>query len=50
MPGKIKARNAAPAPVPLLFLIADTGGGHRNAAATVGQGWTAAIPAGSPRC
>ena len=37
MPGTTKLRNAAPAPVPLLFLIADTGGGHRNAARAVGQ-------------
>ena len=37
MPGKIQARNAVPAPVPLLFFIADTGGGHRNAAAAIGQ-------------
>ena len=30
-------RAAAPEPVPLLFLIADTGGGHRSAARAVGQ-------------
>ena len=37
MPGKAQARNEGPAPVPLLLLIADTGGGHRNAARAVGQ-------------
>ncbi len=37
MPGKIQAHNEVPAPLPLLFFIADTGGGHRNAARAVGQ-------------
>lgn len=34
----------AAAPVPLLFLIADTGGGHRNAARAVGQALDRAYP------
>jgi 1,2-diacylglycerol 3-beta-galactosyltransferase len=33
-----------PGPVPLLFLIADTGGGHRNAARAVGQALEQAYP------
>lgn len=33
-----------PAPVPLLFLIADTGGGHRSAARAVGQALEVAYP------
>jgi 1,2-diacylglycerol 3-beta-galactosyltransferase len=33
-----------PTPVPLLFLIADTGGGHRSAARAVGQALEAAYP------
>ncbi len=37
MPGTERAACAATVPVPLLFLIADTGGGHRNAARAVGQ-------------
>jgi 1,2-diacylglycerol 3-beta-galactosyltransferase len=35
MPGTENAASAAP--IPLLFLISDTGGGHRNAARAVGQ-------------
>ncbi|HTP16514.1 MAG TPA: glycosyltransferase [Streptosporangiaceae bacterium] len=34
----------APAPVPLLFLIADTGGGHRSAALAVSQALELAYP------
>jgi 1,2-diacylglycerol 3-beta-galactosyltransferase len=34
----------APAPVPLLFLIADTGGGHRSAARAVSQALELAYP------
>jgi hypothetical protein len=37
MPGTEYAGGAATTPAPLLFLIADTGGGHRNAARAVGQ-------------
>jgi 1,2-diacylglycerol 3-beta-galactosyltransferase len=37
MPGTEYAGGAAATPAPLLFLIADTGGGHRNAARAVGQ-------------
>jgi 1,2-diacylglycerol 3-beta-galactosyltransferase len=33
-----------PSPVPLLFLIADTGGGHRSAARAVGQALELAYP------
>jgi len=33
-----------PAPVPLLFLIADTGGGHRSAARAVGEALERAYP------
>jgi 1,2-diacylglycerol 3-beta-galactosyltransferase len=37
MSGTEYAGGAATTPAPLLFLIADTGGGHRNAARAVGQ-------------
>src|SRR6266852_4635741 len=37
MPGTERAACVATVPAPLLFLIADTGGGHRNAARAVGQ-------------
>ena len=37
MSGTDYAGGAATTPAPLLFLIADTGGGHRNAARAVGQ-------------
>ena len=37
MSGTEYAGGAASTPAPLLFLIADTGGGHRNAARAVGQ-------------
>jgi len=37
MSGTEDAGGAATTPAPLLFLIADTGGGHRNAAQAVGQ-------------
>lgn len=37
--------SAAPrSPVPLLFLIADTGGGHRSSAEAVGQALRRAYP------
>ena len=39
-----QTEDAAPARVPLLFLIADTGGGHRNAARAVGQALERAYP------
>lgn len=44
MSGTEQARSAAAAPVPLLFIIADTGGGHRNAAQAVGQALGQAYP------
>jgi 1,2-diacylglycerol 3-beta-galactosyltransferase len=37
MPGSKQAGGPATAPLPLLFLMADTGGGHRNAARAVGE-------------
>src|SRR6266849_3638726 len=37
MPGTERAACVATVPAPLLFLISDTGGGHRNAARAVGQ-------------
>src|SRR3984893_9157035 len=37
MSGTEQAGAAATTPAPLLFLIADTGGGHRNAAQAVSQ-------------
>jgi 1,2-diacylglycerol 3-beta-galactosyltransferase len=38
------AGSRAAAPAPLLFIIADTGGGHRNAARAVGQALDQAYP------
>src|SRR5579859_3262466 len=38
------ASDAAPPPVPLLFLVGDTGGGHRSVAAAVAQALDRAYP------
>ena len=37
MPGTKQPDGSATAPLPVLFLMADTGGGHRNAARAVGE-------------
>jgi 1,2-diacylglycerol 3-beta-galactosyltransferase len=44
MPGTEQVGRLAIAPVPLLFMIADTGGGHRSAAQAVGQALDQAYP------
>jgi 1,2-diacylglycerol 3-beta-galactosyltransferase len=44
MCGTEPAGSRAATPVPLLFVIADTGGGHRNAAQAVGQALNQAYP------
>ena len=44
MPATPQARGPAPAPLPVLFLMADTGGGHRNAARAVGESLELAYP------
>ena len=44
MPGTKQAGGSATAPLPVLFLVADTGGGHRNAARAVGESLELAFP------
>jgi 1,2-diacylglycerol 3-beta-galactosyltransferase len=44
MPGTTQAGGPATAPLPVLFLMADTGGGHRNAARAVGESLELAYP------
>jgi 1,2-diacylglycerol 3-beta-galactosyltransferase len=44
MRGTQQAGGSATAPLPVLFLIADTGGGHRNAARAVGESLELAYP------
>ena len=44
MPGTKQADGPATAPLPVLFLMADTGGGHRNAARAVGESLELAYP------
>jgi 1,2-diacylglycerol 3-beta-galactosyltransferase len=44
MPGTKQAGGSATAPLPVLFLMADTGGGHRNAALAVGESLELAYP------
>jgi 1,2-diacylglycerol 3-beta-galactosyltransferase len=44
MPGTKQAGGSATAPLPVLFLVADTGGGHRNAARAVGESLERAYP------
>ncbi len=44
MPGTEQAGGPATAPLPVLFLMADTGGGHRNAARAVGESLELAYP------
>jgi 1,2-diacylglycerol 3-beta-galactosyltransferase len=44
MPGTKQSGGPAPAPLPVLFLMADTGGGHRNAARAVGESLEQAYP------
>jgi 1,2-diacylglycerol 3-beta-galactosyltransferase len=44
MPATQQAGAPAPAPLPVLFLMADTGGGHRNAARAVGESLELAYP------
>ena len=44
MPGTKQADGSATAPLPVLFLMADTGGGHRNAARAVGESLELAYP------
>ena len=44
MPGTKQAGGPATAPLPVLFLMADTGGGHRNAARAVGESLELAYP------
>jgi 1,2-diacylglycerol 3-beta-galactosyltransferase len=44
MPGTKQADGSATAPRPVLFLMADTGGGHRNAARAVGESLELAYP------
>ena len=44
MPGTKQAGGSATAPLPVLFLMADTGGGHRNAARAVGESLELAYP------
>ena len=44
MPGTEQAVGSAAVPLPVLFLLADTGGGHRNAAWAVGEALELAYP------
>jgi 1,2-diacylglycerol 3-beta-galactosyltransferase len=44
MPGTKQPDGSATAPLPVLFLMADTGGGHRNAARAVGESLELAYP------
>jgi 1,2-diacylglycerol 3-beta-galactosyltransferase len=44
MPGAKQTDGLATAPLPVLFLMADTGGGHRNAARAVGESLDLAYP------
>ena len=44
VPGTKQAGGPATAPLPVLFLMADTGGGHRNAARAVGESLELAYP------
>src|ERR1700729_3360121 len=44
MPATPQADGSATAPLPVLFLMADTGGGHRNAARAVGESLELAYP------
>jgi 1,2-diacylglycerol 3-beta-galactosyltransferase len=44
MPATPQADAPAPVPLPVLFLMADTGGGHRNAARAVGESLELAYP------
>jgi 1,2-diacylglycerol 3-beta-galactosyltransferase len=44
MPATPQAGPPAPVPLPVLFLMADTGGGHRNAARAVGESLELAYP------
>ena len=44
MPATKQADGPATAPLPVLFLMADTGGGHRNAARAVGESLELAYP------
>lgn len=44
MPGTEQAGGPPAAPLPVLFLMADTGGGHRNAAQAVGESLELAYP------
>ncbi|HEY1626473.1 MAG TPA: glycosyltransferase [Streptosporangiaceae bacterium] len=44
MPGTEQAGGPASTPRPVLFLIADTGGGHRNAARAIGESLELAYP------
>jgi 1,2-diacylglycerol 3-beta-galactosyltransferase len=44
MPGTKQADGLATAPLPVLFLMADTGGGHRNAARAIGESLELAYP------
>ncbi len=46
MPGTKQPDGSAAAPLPVLFLMADTGGGHRNAARAVGESLERAYPGG----
>lgn len=46
MPGTKQPDGSATAPLPVLFLMADTGGGHRNAARAVGESLELAYPGG----
>ena len=46
MPGTKQPDGCATAPLPVLFLMADTGGGHRNAARAVGESLELAYPGG----
>jgi 1,2-diacylglycerol 3-beta-galactosyltransferase len=44
MPGTKQTGGSATPPLPVLFLMADTGGGHRNAARAVGESLELAYP------
>ena len=46
MPGTKQPDGSATGPLPVLFLMADTGGGHRNAARAVGESLELAYPGG----
>ena len=46
MPGTKQPDGSAAAPLPVLFLMADTGGAHRNAARAVGESLELAYPGG----